>query len=134
MWIATDFGFFSIVEKPWDQAQGTLTVRARVRGDLVNFMRLAGMSTPIADDAQADYPYRIQVPKAEVATVLGQAVVAIDYDNFKARVGKSQGGRRATIYARVWGVLLDLVDLNPVPPGMSSYDAYMAGRIPDPRE
>lgn len=34
MWVVTDFGFFSVVQKPGDAEAGTLTVRARVRGDL----------------------------------------------------------------------------------------------------
>lgn len=35
MWLMTPIGFFSIVEKPYDRHDGTLTVRARVEGDLV---------------------------------------------------------------------------------------------------
>jgi hypothetical protein len=34
MWLITPIGFFSIVRKPDDQRVGTLTVRARERGDL----------------------------------------------------------------------------------------------------
>jgi hypothetical protein len=34
MWLITPIGFFSIVRKPDGQRVGTLTVRARVRGDL----------------------------------------------------------------------------------------------------
>ena len=35
MWLITPTGFFSIVQKPGDAAANTLTVRARVRQDLV---------------------------------------------------------------------------------------------------
>ena len=35
MWLITDIGFFSIVQKQGDISAGTLTVRARVRSDLV---------------------------------------------------------------------------------------------------
>jgi hypothetical protein len=35
MWLITPTGFFSIVQKPSDEAADTLTVRARVRQDLV---------------------------------------------------------------------------------------------------
>ena len=34
MWLMTPSGFFSIVQKPEDEQAGTLTIRARVRGDL----------------------------------------------------------------------------------------------------
>jgi hypothetical protein len=134
MWIATDFGFFSIVQKPWDKDRGTLTVRARVRGDLVSFVAKTGASTAIVEDQEADYRYRVQVPAADVATVLGFAAAAIDYDNFKSRVGKTQGGKRASIYARVWGVLLDLDKLNTVPLGLTEHEAYLLGFMAEPRD
>ena len=34
MWLITNFGFFSVVEKPDDPKLGTLTVRSRVLEDL----------------------------------------------------------------------------------------------------
>lgn len=34
MWLITPIGFFSIVQKPGDKQNGTLTVRSRVRSDL----------------------------------------------------------------------------------------------------
>ena len=34
MWLITSIGFFSIVQKPGDKANGTLTVRSRVQSDL----------------------------------------------------------------------------------------------------
>ena len=36
MWAITNFGFFSIVEKPDDEQKRTLTIRARVKADLEN--------------------------------------------------------------------------------------------------
>jgi hypothetical protein len=33
MWLITPIGFFSVVQKHDDEASGTRTVRARVRGD-----------------------------------------------------------------------------------------------------
>lgn len=134
MWIATDFGFFSIVEKEWDKADDTLTVRARVRGDLVSFMSLAGEQAVIVEDAEADYHYRIQLPRSVVGTTLMRAVDFLDYSNFKAQVGQTQGGKRAAIYAAVWGVLLRLTDLNPVPLGKTPHQRYLEGVLPDPRE
>jgi hypothetical protein len=35
MWLMTPVGFFRIVEQPYERHDGTLTVRARVDGDLV---------------------------------------------------------------------------------------------------
>jgi hypothetical protein len=143
LWIATDFGFFSIVQKSWDKDLGTLTVRARVRDDLVAFVARTGASTSIADDPLADYRYRVQVPAADVATVLGFAVAAIDYDNFKAHVVTKQGIERAAIYGQVWGILRRLMRpvARPVTPSVTTtrdpgYDEYarLFPNGPDPRD
>lgn len=135
MWIATDFGFFSIVEKPWDKPNGLLTVRTRVRGDLVTFLQRAHLTYDrIVEDQDADYRFRAQVPRADVALVLVDTVTGLDYDNFKARVGKAQGGKRAMLYARVWGVLLDLDLLNTRPRGMTAHQAYLGGFAAEPRD
>lgn len=135
MWIATDFGFFSIVQKDWDKDGDTLTVRARVRGDLVNLVTQARVpSTPIVEDQEADYRYRVQLPAAVVAMFLASAIEDIDYDNFKTRVNLAQGGKRASLYGRVWGVLLDLDRLNTVPRGMTDHEAYLKGFAAEPRD
>jgi hypothetical protein len=106
MWLITTTGFYSIVEKPWDRAAGTLTVRARAKADL-EALRLAGLPElgDIREDPGADYRYRAQAPRAAVARAVQAQVEGINYDNFKSAVGKRQGSARAHLYHGVWDVL-----------------------------
>ena len=103
MWIVSTIGFFSVVEKPWDRDQGTLTVRARVREDLE---ALRGLCLPmlgaISEDAHADYRFRAQAPREAGAVAMATLVRGVDYDNFKAAVGRRQGAGRAALYHDAW--------------------------------
>jgi len=106
MWLITPTGFFSIVQKQGDISAGTLTVRARVRSDLValkeEFLPSLGSITA---STNTDYRYRATAPKADVAAAMAKIVEALDYDNFKNAVAKLQGQKRAKLYHDVWDVL-----------------------------
>lgn len=106
MWLMTATGFYSIVQKPWDKEDGTLTVRARARADL-EALRARGLPElgEVKEDADADYRFRAQATKAAVARALHDQVTAINYDNFKTAVGRRQGAGRARVYHEVWDVL-----------------------------
>lgn len=103
MWIVSTIGFFSVVEKPWDREQGTLTVRARVRADLEALRELyLPLLGGIVEDGTADYRFRAQAPREAVAVALAALARGIDYDNFKAAVGRRQGAPRAAAYHEAW--------------------------------
>jgi hypothetical protein len=106
MWLITTTGFYSIVEKPWDKKDGTLTVRARAKADLES-LRAAGLPElgDVKEDTEADYRFRAQAPRAAVARAVQAQVEGIDYDNFKTAVGKRQGKKREHIYHGVWDAL-----------------------------
>ena len=106
MWLFTPFGYFSIVEKPQDRGQETLTVRARFAGDLdaLKARHLPELSA-IAFSNDNDYAYRAQAPRAAVARAMGEIVLALDYTNFKNEVTRVQGHERHNLYSRVWSVL-----------------------------
>lgn len=108
MWIITPIGFFSIVRKPDDVASGTLTVRARVRGDLEALRALCPELGDIVESPHNDYRFRARGPTAAVGAVLARLTEEIDYDNFKAAVGARQGYERALLYHEVWDVLYRL--------------------------
>jgi hypothetical protein len=93
MWLITNFGFFSIVEKSEDKGNDTLTVRARVRADLEELGKryLPGMGA-IVEHGGTDYPYRATASRAELAIAVLHATLDIDYSNFKSSVAKAQGG------------------------------------------
>jgi len=106
MWLMTDFGFFSIVQKEGEQ---NLTVRARVRQDLLNLKEryLPGLQA-IEETQYADYRYRVRVPREVFAEALRDIALDIDYPNFKNSVARRQGKARALAYEDVWQRLYGL--------------------------
>ena len=106
MWIITAAGFYSVVRKPTDPA-GKLTIRSRVKKDLVNLKkRLPGLSAIIESD-DSDYRYRAFAKPEELADALSKLVMDINYSNFKGKIEK-ENRYRATIYHQVWGELMAL--------------------------
>jgi hypothetical protein len=106
MWLITPVGFFSIVQKPTDLEAGTLTVRARVRGDLEALREhfLPGLGD-ISESLSNDYRFRAVAPRDEVAAALGSMIGTLGYSNFKSEVARVQGAGRAHLYHQVWDVL-----------------------------
>ncbi|MFM8548717.1 MAG: NUDIX hydrolase [Betaproteobacteria bacterium] len=111
MWLMTPFGFFSVVQKPDDKKAATLTIRARVRGDLERLRDsyLPSMSN-IAANAGSDYRYRAKALRSEVSSAMAKIVSDIEYANFKDEVAQRQGKVRAGLYGQVWQVLYELPD------------------------
>jgi 8-oxo-dGTP pyrophosphatase MutT (NUDIX family) len=109
MWIMTPVGFFSIVQKPGDGLQRQVTVRARVKADLLALQALALPEMgPIKAHEGSDYAYRATAPQAAVARALASLVMDIAYDNFKNEVSRTQGYARARAYGEVWNALYPL--------------------------
>lgn len=109
MWLQTTIGFFSIVEKPEDRAEGTLTVRARDISDLESLKASALPSLgEIKSSAETDYPFRARASKPDVAAAFVKLALSIDYSNFKAEISKRQGVQREKVYHQVWDVLRTL--------------------------
>lgn len=109
MWLITPVGFFSIVEKPDDRKRDVLTIRARVRSDLVElkaaFMPALGR---ISKSFDTDYQYRAKAPRADVAKAAARMISGLHYSNFKSEVAIRQGTNRAHLYHDVWDVLYRL--------------------------
>jgi hypothetical protein len=105
----TPVGFFSIVQKPSDAGHGTLTVRARVRGDLEALQkRYLHAMGEIVESRSNDYRFRAVVPRADVAAAMSKMVEDLTYSNFKSEVAKVQGHAREHVYHDVWSVLYKL--------------------------
>lgn len=100
MWIYLNDAMLSIVAhrtQPDD-----LLVRARVAGDLERaFPHLAGEAVETPD---ADYRYRIIVPRGDVAQMLADAACNIDYDNFKASIPPADQARHGA-YLACWSAM-----------------------------
>lgn len=113
MWLFTDFGFFSIVQKP---GSPDLTVRSRVRGDLDRFRAVVpGLGETIVGGG-TDYEFRAVISHQDFAAGAGNIITGVDYSNFKSRVRQSLPGRGAILHS-VWSALHGLAWLPDISAG-----------------
>ena len=112
MWLITNFGFFSVVQKPDDPKLGTLTVRSRVLEDLESLKEQYFKQTmgEIQVNAGTDYKYRAKVPREAMAGAMSQIIMELNYSNFKNSVAENQGYKRASVYSKLWDTLYNLQD------------------------
>jgi hypothetical protein len=102
MWVFATRGFISVVEDK--NNSDNLMVRGRFRRDLQKLFPRAKISfTP-----DADYRYRISLPRRTVADAVFALIMRIDYHNFKETVDTS----RSALYGNVWGILKRAQDAN----------------------
>ncbi|MCX8087044.1 MAG: hypothetical protein N3C63_09120 [Rhodocyclaceae bacterium] len=85
--------FLSIVQKPDDK--DTLTVRARIKGDIERVFPGA----KVVEGHGTDYRFRAKIPRQEVAQALHDQVMNLTASNFKASV---KDRSRHDAYMRVW--------------------------------
>ena len=99
MWIFNKDGFFSAVahrEKP-----DHVMVRARRREDIEALARALGAEAELTPNA--DYAYRVTVPKSDFADYMQASVLDLDYPNFKSACAGH--GARSRAYMDVWSVM-----------------------------
>ena len=93
MWIFLPESFISVVQKPGDT--DTLTVRARIKGDIESVFPEACVEA----DKGTDYKYRARVSRQAVAQVLHDQVMGLHWGNFK---GEVKDRKRHDAYMNVW--------------------------------
>ncbi len=99
MWTFNKDGFFSAVEHRDNPDQ--LMVRARCREDIE---RLADkLDAEVVHTPNADYAYRITVLKSAFAEYMRDAVMDLDYLNFKDACAGY--GARSRAYMDVWSAM-----------------------------
>lgn len=107
MWIQSDKGFFSAVQKPGEDG---LTVRARVRKHLEELKSfhpgLIG-DCEITENEGTDYPYRIRCTHYQWAGVQFNEVMNIKYSNFKSHLDAVGKGGFHDLCSEVWSVLFN---------------------------
>lgn len=83
MWAFTNKGFFSIVEDRNDSTK--LLVRSRIKGDLERVFddAIKHCGAFITETPDADYRFRVFLPKEMVVAEIAREVNEIDYGNFK---------------------------------------------------
>jgi hypothetical protein len=104
MWIFSKDGFFSAVEH-LDNAEN-LMVRARCREDIERLAERLGAE--VVQTPDADYAYRITLSKQAFADYMRDAVMDLDYPNFKSACAGH--GTRARAYMNVWSAMRRLQD------------------------
>jgi hypothetical protein len=95
MWVFLSDAMLSIVQKPGDAKAGTLTVRARIAGDIEKVFPGA----TVTDGAGTDYRFRATVPREQVAQAMFDQVMNLNYSNFKSSV-RDRG--RHDAYLQAW--------------------------------
>lgn len=100
MWIFLNNAMLSVVAHR--TKRNHLLVRARFRGDLER--AFPGVPVTIERTPDADYLYRVLLPRATVARVMADTVKAITYPNFKGSVDHSDTTRKRA-YGLVWDVM-----------------------------
>jgi hypothetical protein len=109
MWLITDRGFYSVVDK--GDREGFLCVRGRVRADLDALLELEALNKyadEIIETHDSDYRYRVYVSREDWQDAASDLASQIDYDNFKNVVAARQGRERARTYGAVWSELYGL--------------------------
>ena len=84
MWIFTNRGFLSIVEDKDDPHR--LLVRARYKGDIEAHFSWRTFDTSqlnVVETSEADYRFRVSLPRETVSAQIHSFVNGIDYPNFK---------------------------------------------------
>lgn len=109
MWIASKYGFFSVVQFQGDGGDDKILVRARRRSHLQSLRSEFDIDADILDtsDGLHDYPYRFIIPRLEWVSLIMQMGDDIDYPNFKNAVrhstlNKKGGSSYASFLSRIW--------------------------------
>ena len=101
MWIFNKDGYFSAVQHR-DKPDHVM-VRARRKEDIEALANALGTEAELTPDA--DYAYRVTVPKSDFADYMQASVLDLDYPNFKDACAGH--GARAQAYMGVWSVMND---------------------------
>lgn len=104
MWICLSDAFLSIVET--SPPSNNLLVRARRPGDIENVFADA----KVKKSPGRDYLFRAELPRDQVAAVIGNHVAGINYGNFKNSV---KNRKLHDAFAGFWSIMSRL---QPIPP------------------
>ena len=106
MWLFTETGFLSAVQK--DPSKPELTVRARDKESLADLVEKYGLR--VVKTPMADYPYRVEISKAQFAEWVSAEINSISYSNFKDQVSLIRDSKFAKLLGSVWSTMLGAED------------------------
>ena len=102
MWIASKFGFYSIVCKNKNEFH----VRARLRVDLENLLATLNLEEEIYQSEYADYRYRLVVSQEVVRKITATLADTLDYPNFKNQIAETPSQEdKLDAYHDIWSVM-----------------------------
>lgn len=106
MWLATKFGFYSIVR---DGIDGGFKVRSRCEIDLKNLCKLSQFKDKkIHFDSKSDYRFRIFISSEELKILMNYFSSSLDYDNFKDKIKTVRNQRdKIPFYNKIWAVMYE---------------------------
>jgi len=119
MWIASAYGFFSIVKK-----DKIFMVRARDEKDLNLLKRATGIKKKVSVSDHTDYYSRLILDADELELVKEALFKSITYPNFKHEIGElSSQKKKLPYYTRVWNIMYEFQEklLNREPSWMQEY-------------
>lgn len=96
MWICLPNAFMSIVQDKNDSNR--LVARARASSHLYSVF---GSKANVIETTDSDYRYRVFLTREEMAMVLSDLLLDVDYDNFKAKTGTVDPDL-AEMYGKWW--------------------------------
>lgn len=109
MWLATRYGFYSVVRK----SPTEFHVRGRIRRDLENLLELTGRRHPIHEWPTADYRYRVIVDHRTFSELMAALALALDYPNFKEAIAATPDQReKLPAFHQVWAMLARFQELS----------------------
>jgi hypothetical protein len=100
MWIASKYGFISIVAH-WDDPNVFL-IRAREKEDLLALFE----EEMILETPDADYAFRVLIGKEKAMALLTDMLNEVDYPNFKSAVGRNPDQKhKVHAYQEIWSIM-----------------------------
>mgnify|MGYP000856178856 CR=1 FL=1 len=109
MWLYLKTGFYSVVHKePCKKEE--LLIRARAWEDIDALRQVLkdrySFEGVVIDTPEADYAYRMVVPRQTFALFILNAAVAVRYDNFKNTISINDHPRH-NAYMRCWKAMYE---------------------------
>lgn len=100
MWLATKYGFYSIVK---DKNQNIFKIRARRKKDLLNLFS----ENEIHESEHTDYRFRVIKDQTGLNDFFNK-INDIDYENFKGHIAESPDqSDKLKAYGKFWQAMYD---------------------------
>lgn len=107
MWLATKFGFYSIVDS---EEYNKIVIRGRKISDIKNLIDSVESlkNCKLVITRRSDYLCRIYVNMRQLADVMSLLIINLDYSNFKDMIYANKDQKdKSSYYTRIWSVMYE---------------------------